>query len=555
METSVTGRRFYWPKDLPRQLAVPETTIHDMLEVSRRRYASSTALHFFGTDIDYRRLHDEVERLAGWLTRRAGVRRGDRVLLYLQNSPQWVVAYYAVLRADAVVVAVNPMSRAAELAHYLSDSGARVAVCAQDLLPELGAASSGTDLSVIIGVVYRDYLLQSHDYTLPAWVLEPSRRCEGIVAWHDVLAAMEAPAASLATADDPSGIVYTSGSTGRAKGCLLTHRAYMHNIVGQALWHWVAPGTPVLGVAPMFHVSGLNHGVHLPVYVGGSSVVVPRWDREIVAALIERRRIGHASIPPTALVDLLGMPDLPGFDFGSLRRLTSGGAAMPDALANRVEETLGVTFIEAYGLTETAATTHLNPVVRPKRQSIGVPFFGTEALVIDPDGGAYAGAGESGEIVVRGPQLFSGYWNDPEATREAFIDIEGRRFLRTGDIGHVDDEGYFFLTDRAKRMINASGYKVWPAEVEKVLLQHPGVKEVCVIGVPDAYRGESVQAVVIRADGHALTERELAEWARARMSAYKCPRSVQFVNALPKSSVGKILWRVLQDEARRATPS
>ncbi len=542
----------YWPRDLPRSLSVPKTTIFDNLTLSEQRYPDNVAVHFFGTDIRYTEMLNLTERFAGWLQRIAKVNAGDRVLLYMQNSPQWLIAYYGILRANAIAVPVNPMNRTPELRHYAQDSEARVAVVAQDLFSQLEAAVRDLPFDRIVNVTYSDYLPPWHDYDLPDWVTAPRTDHAGSVPWLETLAANEKPGPLTVKTDDISSLIYTSGSTGVPKGCMLAHRAYMHNIVSQALWHWTAPGTRYLASTPMFHVAGLNHGVHAPIYVGGTSVVLPRWDRALALRLIERQGIGHATIPPTALRDMLSAPDLEKYDLSSLRRLTAGGAAMPEALAKRLNEVLGIEFIEAYGLTETAATTHLNPVIRPKRGSLGIPIFDTTSIVVDSDSLEPMGIGEQGEILISGPQLFNGYWNRPQATAEAFVEVNGQRYLRTGDIGFMDEEGYFFMTDRAKRVINASGYKVWPAELELVLHQHPDILHACVIGSKDAYRGESVKALVVLHDDRRLTESELIAWMRERVAAYKCPRAIQFVGSLPKSDVGKILWREVQDAEDRA---
>jgi fatty-acyl-CoA synthase len=268
--------------------------------------------------------------------------------------------------------------------------------------------------------------------------------------------------------------------------------------------------------------------------------------------LLSRQKIGHAAIPPTAVIDLLTHPRLADFDLTGLRRITAGGASMPAEVWRRLNETLGLDFIEGYGLTETAATTHNNPIDRPKRQCLGVPFFDTRAIVVDPQTLQVKPQGEEGEILVSGPQLFQGYWRRPQETEAAFAEVDGVRYFRTGDIGRVDEDGYFFMTDRAKRMINASGYKVWPAEIEAVLYQHPGIREACVIGTHDPYRGETVKALVVPHDAAAaqLTPEAIVEWSKERMAAYKYPRVVEIVRELPKSAVGKILWRQLQDEEK-----
>lgn len=544
----------YWPRHLPRHLEAPDTTLSENLEISARRFGDRVAVHSFGHELSYNALLDEVERFAGWLTHKAGVRRGDRVMLYLQNSAQWIVAYHGILRADAIVVPVNPMNRAPEVAHYLADSGACVAVCAQDLVPQLEAAMPGTALRQVVVATYADYIDPATDLALPAWLREERQPTGPHTHWSTVMAAGLRPAVAQARPDDLCGLPYTSGSTGVPRACMHTHRSFMHNTAGMALWHWTAPGTAFLCVAPMYHVAGLSHSLHLPIFVGGTLVVLPRWERDLALQLISRQKIGHAAIPPTAVIDMLSHPDLARFDLSSLRRITAGGAAMPAEVWTRLQDLLGLDFIEGYGMTETAATTHNNPIDRPRRQCLGVPFFDTHSLVVDPTTLEPLATGEQGEILVSGPQLFKGYWNRPDETAAAFLDIEGRRYLRTGDIGHRDEDGYFFMTDRAKRMINASGYKVWPAEIESVLYQHPGVKEVCVIGTRDAYRGETVKALVIASDDarDTLTQEALIAWSRERMAAYKYPRVVEFTRQLPKSPVGKILWRELQDAENAA---
>jgi fatty-acyl-CoA synthase len=249
------------------------------------------------------------------------------------------------------------------------------------------------------------------------------------------------------------------------------------------------------------------------------------------------------------IIDLFASPHYQSFDLSSLRYLSGGGAAMPQAVAERLQREFGITFAEGYGLTETAAPTHANLPERAKLQCLGIPIFGTDSRIIDPETGDELPPGEVGEIVTHGPMIFKGYWGHPDATKAAFIDLDGRPFFRTGDLGRMDDEGYFFITDRLKRMINASGFKVWPSEVELLLFKCPLVQEACIIASRDAYRGETVKAVVVlRAEARGrATEEDVIAWAREHMAAYKVPRVVQFVDALPKSGSGKVMWRVLQE--------
>jgi fatty-acyl-CoA synthase len=359
----------------------------------------------------------------------------------------------------------------------------------------------------------------------------------------------------LAMADDLALLPYTSGSTGMPKGCEHAHRSFQHNIQGLLHWHMMSAGTVFMGLPPMYHVSGLMHCVHSPVYTGGMVVPVPRWDRTLVPQLVRHYGVTHFGVAPTAVIDMLANPDFNAADLASVKRITSGGATMPAALWHRLKAATGLEFVEAYGATETAATAILNPVDRPKPECAGIPFFNTHALVVDPVSLQPVAPGESGEILISGPQLFRGYWGKPRDTADAFAEIDGRRYYRSGDIGRVDEEGYFFMTDRLKRMINASGFKVWPAEVEAKLYEHPSVREACVIGAADAYRGETVKAVIALRDGAAPDDAGIIAWARQQMAAYKVPRIIEFVEALPKSPVGKILWRELQDrENQKETP-
>lgn len=547
--SSINHSNSYWPAHLPKSILSPRTTVFENLQVAALRYGAAPAIHFLGTAVSYDRLLDEAQRFAGWLLH-IGLQKGDRVALYLQNSPQWLVAYYGILRAGGVAVPISPMNRENELRHYLKDSGANVLVVAQDLVDHAQAGARQTEVSVIVTAAYSDYLPSSDRYALPDWIKEPNRKVDGCVAWNDVLnhgSCVEPPQSSI---DDLCVLPYTSGSTGIAKGCMLTHRNIQHNAIGLTWWHSLMPGTPCLGVAPFYHVSGLMQCVHAAVSAAACIVVVPRWDRQLATSLMQDYRVAHASIPPTAIIDLLSYPELDRFDLSSIRRFVSGGASMPAEVWDRLWSTLRKPFIEAYGMTEAAATTHVNPFERAKRECLGVPFFDTDSFVIDPASGNRCGIGDPGEIIVRGPQLFRGYWRREDDTRSAHIEIDGKTYYRTGDIGYVDEEGFFFMTDRIKRMINASGLKVWPAEVESILYQHVDVSEVCVVSSPDPYRGETVKAIVVLREG--ARERTSAElligWARERMAAYKYPRVVEFRDSLPKSAAGKILWRDLQDE-------
>ncbi|HLL17451.1 MAG TPA: long-chain fatty acid--CoA ligase [Rubrivivax sp.] len=555
-----------WPKRLPQVLAVPETTVWFNLEVSARRWPNKAAYVFFGHELTFGELHRQAEALAGWLQAQ-GVAKGDRVLLFMQNCPQFVIAFYAVQRADAVVVPVNPMNRADEFVHYISDAQAKAAITTSDLAAVVTAANQNLPeaqrLTTLLVTRFADQLPVSVPAqpapppAMLAWLTAEHPLPTGAVRWADALAAGHQPGSATAAPDDLALLPYTSGTTGLPKGCIHTHRTLMPNVVGGGLWGHSGAESVSLGVVPMFHITGMLYGVLGPVYAGATVVLMPRWDRDLAGGLISRYQVTHWVCIPTMIIDLFGSPNYKSFDLSSLRFLSGGGAAMPKAVAERLQDEFGISFAEGYGLTETAAPTHSNPPERAKLQCLGIPIFGVDSRIIDPDTLRELPAGEAGEIVSHGPMVFKGYWGHPEATRAAFIEIDGKTFFRTGDLGRRDEEGYFFITDRLKRMINASGYKVWPSEVELLLFKCPLVQEACIVGARDAYRGETVKAVVVLRAEHrgTATEADVIAWAREHMAAYKVPRIVEFVDALPKSGSGKVMWRALQEREQGAVGS
>ena len=551
----------FWPSRLPHSITVPVTSVWDNLAVNARRYPDKAAIRYFGSSISYRELCEGTERMAAYL-HSLGVQRGDRVILLMQNTPQLILAHYAIFRANAVVVPVNPMNMAEELRHYITDADAKVAITTADLAPELAKASNalapGQRLEHLVVTQFTDAFdagvqgddappVQWHDWLLTR--REPAVLDGGSVhTWQQALACTDAAPPHVVGRDDMAVLPYTSGTTGHPKGCMHPHRSINHNAVAGSYWGSGTSETVVLAVVPMFHITGMVSVLHTAIFVGATLVVMPRWDRELAGRLISRYQVTSWTNIPTMVIDLLGSPNFAQFDLTSLKYIGGGGAAMPQAVAQRLLEQYGLRFSEGYGLTETAAPTHSNPFEHPKQQCLGIPFMSTEARVIDPETGADVPQGEQGEIVVHGPEVFDGYWKRPDATAQVFMEIDGKRFFRTGDLGHVDEDGYYFITDRLKRMINASGFKVWPAEVESLMFRHPAIQEACVISTRDSYRGESVKAVVVlRAGKEDTTAEDIIQWCRENMAVYKAPKIVQFVKALPKSGSGKVMWRQLQE--------
>ena len=542
----------------PREIACPETSLYYNLEVSATRHPHKPFLLFYDSELSYGEFRRHVDALAGFLQQQCGVRKGDRVLLYLQNCPQFMIAFYAVVRADAVVVPVSPMNLAEELRHFGADSGARVAVVGQELIARV-APLAGELFDQLIVVAYSDYLRRDTDLRLPdALSASPAPVLpERAVPWRAAIDAGHVPGAHTAGPGDLCVLAYSSGTTGKPKGCMHTHRTVMSTAVCTWLWAGLIPDTVSLCSLPLFHVTAMQSGMNGPIFMGQTVALMQRWDRETAARLIERHRIATWTTITTMAIDFLANPDLPRHDLSSLAHIGGGGAAMPEAIARQVFELTGLEYLEGYGLTETMAPTHINPRCAPKRQCLGVPISGTDARIIDLDSGIELGPGAVGEIAVNGPQVFLGYWNNPRATSEAFIEIDGKRFLRTGDLGRRDEDGYYFIVDRLKRMINASGMKVWPAEIESLMHAHPGIQEACVIGARDAYRGETVKAVVVPKpdQGAPPSAEDIVAWCRAHMAAYKVPRIIEFTESLPKSATGKVQWRLLQErESGRSSP-
>ena len=559
----------HWPPGVPATLDLPDETLWAAFERRAVAEPDAAALDFLGRTFTWRELHTGALRLAAAL-QGMGVQAGDRVLLFMQNSPAYVIGFHAVLRAGAVVVPVNPMNKADELVHYVSDAGAPVAIASADIAGELlAAADRQADAPVLRHLIVVDWadVLPAVDSGIKLWpdawkhwllAPVPTLRAASVTlhAWRELLARAAEPGPVSVRRGDLALLPYTSGTTGVAKGCMHTHATLMHNVVAAGPWLDMRAGDVVLVVTPMFHITGLVMGLLASVFHGCRLVLLPRWDRAMAARAIQAQCVTHWPNIPTMVIDLLALPGIDTVDLSSLRYIGGGGAAMPEAVATQLQQRLGLTYVEGYGLTETAAPTHCNPRHAARRHCLGIPYIGTRARVVNPETLEALPTGEVGEILVSGPQVFQGYWRQPQATAAAFVEQDGRRWFRTGDLGRVDADGYFYMADRLKRMINASGFKVWPAEVEAHLHQHPAVQEACVIAVRDPYRGESVKAVIVPRESHraGLRPEDVIAWAREHMAAYKVPRCVELADSLPRSASGKVLWRALQNEEDQKNP-
>jgi fatty-acyl-CoA synthase len=540
----------FWPKGLTTSLTVPETTLYENLELSAKRYPSKTAIHFYGGSITYKELFLQVNQMAGYLEHKLEVKPGDRVLLLMQNSPQFVIAFYAILRVNAIVVPINPMNTSEELSFYIQDGQISVGIVGQELLQQIVGR---TNLQSIIIASYSEYAnVSSDDELVPLEVSSPPIRIEGdgFHSWTEGLNMNVTPSEYEGDCNDVAVLPYTSGTTGVPKGCIHTNKTVQANVFSAYHWSSATSDSVHLMTLPLFHVTGMVHSLHAPILAGGTMVCLTRWNRDLAGKLIGDYQCTHWVNISTMLIDFLSNPNLSSYNIKSLTAISGGGAPLPAAVGEKLFKLTGLRFVEGYGLSETIAQTHFNPPDRPKLQCLGIPAFDVDARLIETGSLKEVGLGEIGEIIVNGPMVFKGYFNRPEETEASFITIEGKTFFKTGDIGRVDEEGYFFMVDRLKRMINASGFKVWPTEVESMLYSHPSIQQACVVGVPDAKRGETVKAfVILHPDQEGkVKEDDIIQWAKGKMAAYKYPRIIEFRSEFPKTSSGKILWRKLQEE-------
>lgn len=544
----------HWP-NVPTSLSVPQTSLYENLQVSARRYPDNQSILYYGNSLTYRELDEQVTALAGYLQNKLGVAKGEKVLLFMQNSPQFVISFYAILRANAVVVPINPMLTANELSFYIKDAEIQTALAGQELYEKVQPLLGTTSLKNVVFAAYSDYAAEGFQGNVPPEV-EAKRAVlteTGHHLWMNAIEANLQPGEHTTSAKDLAVLPYTSGTTGLPKGCMHTNYSVQANTVGAFHWSSVSPNSVHLMTLPLFHVTGMVHSMHMPIYSGGTMVIMTRWNRETAVELIKQNQCTHWCAIATMIVDFVSNSKLKKEDISSLTYLSGGGAALPEAVGEKLYQLTGLRFIEGYGLSETIAQTHFNPGHRPKMQCLGVPSFDVDARIIEPASLKELGVGEVGEIIVNGPQVMVGYYNRDDENRDSFIELDGKTFFRTGDIGRYDEEGYFFIVDRVKRMINASGFKVWPTEVESYLYKHPAIQQACVVGVPDPRRGESVKAFVILNEDYVgkVKEEEIIEWAKEHMAAYKYPREVEFKQQFPMTSSGKILWRQLQDEERQ----
>jgi long-chain acyl-CoA synthetase len=521
-----------------------------MFRAAVARAADGPALHYFDTTLSYREIDAQSDALASALIRR-GFQPGDRLAVYLQNVPYFLVAMIAAWKAGGIMVPINPMNRERELALLLGDARPRALVCHDTLHRDVVGALDPAARALVPEIVLTCSPLDLQTRNDPRLFRDVVRvRSEGAEDLGAVIArhAGEAPPASPVRADDLAYLVYTSGTTGLPKGATNTHGNITYNAQIYRDWMRLPDGVGVLGLAPLFHITGLVGHLLVAIITASPLTLAYRFDAGVMLDAAAERRPGFTVAAITALMAMMNHAEATADHLASVRTIYSGGAPIPPTIVEQFQAKFGHYIHNIYGLTETSSPTHGVPLgakapVDPNSGalSVGVPVPGAEVWIAD-DEGRPAPLGEAGEIVSRGPMVVPGYWNKPVETAEA-MRPDG---FRTGDVAFMDADGWFYLIDRKKDMINAAGYKVWPREVEDVLYTHPAVREAAVVGIKDEYRGETVKAVVALKAGASATPAELIEWCKARMAAYKYPRMLEIVPELPKTVTGKILRRELR---------
>jgi len=547
-----------WPEGVPKSIDYPEISVHELLRRAAKDFGNRPAITFYGKSLSYRDLDAAVDRFAAGL-RAIGVRSGDRVSLVLPNTPHFVVAFFAVLRAGGIVVQTNPLYTPRELASLWTDAGVEI-VIALDLfwhnvsiaranapVKRIVVCDVGEFLRLPLRQLYpikkrRDLKKQGH------WPLVIPKEA-GIHRFADLARTPPGPAPEMrANPDDVAVLQYTGGTTGTSKGAMLTNRNLIANAMQVAAWFSTGSQgrDKLLGAIPLFHVYGLTAVMLFSVVVGIEVVLYPN-PREIGAILKLINKTKPSLLPgvPTMYIGILRHPELAKYDLRSIRACISGAAPLPNEVRKQFEAATGGRLVEGYGLTEASPVTHCNPLKGVVKECIGIPFPDTDARVVDPDDPSRELAqGDVGELAVRGPQVMKGYWHQPEETATV---LRGG-WLLTGDLARMDEDGYFYIVDRKKDMILCSGYNVYPREVEEVLFMHPAVGEAAAIGVPDPYRGETVKAFVVLKAGKTATEADIIAFCKERLAPFKVPKAVEFATALPMSLVGKVLRRQLREQ-------
>jgi long-chain acyl-CoA synthetase len=545
---------------VPASIDYPPITLYEAVAATAQRSPEAVAWDFFGTTATYRELLESIDTAAAVLAS-LGLKAGDRLLISMPTAPAGVIAFYAANKLGAVPALIHPLSTAPEIEHYLNASGARVALTLDAFYGVLAQAKPKRPLERIVLARIGDYLSPLKRFGF--WLtkgrkIAPVPADQRVRWWKDLMAASHpaAPRASTST-DDAAAILFSGGTTGVPKGIVLSNRNLIAEGMQAAAWGGMTGGDSILAILPIFHGFGLGVCVNAAFMAGGKSILVPQFSAEIVARLLKSARPNLLVGVPTLYDALSKDPSLAGSDLSCLRACFSGADTLPRPVKERFEALVAshggkVKLLEGYGLTEAVTAIMAMPLTEYREGSIGIPFPDMDARICRFGTTDELPPGEEGEICIAGPAVMAGYLDDPQATAETLkVHADGRTWLHTGDLGRRDDDGFFYFTVRAKRMIKSSGFNVYPAQVESVLYQHPAVAEACVIGVPDEAQVERVKAVVVLKDAaqeSEATAQEMIDFCRERLIKWSCPREVEFRRELPKTRVGKIDFKVLVAE-------
>lgn len=544
-----------YPSDIPTRIDFDDVPLSQFLIDSAQRVPEKKALHFQGKEMTFKALLSEAKKFASYL-QSLGLEKGDRVASMLPNTPQAVITYYGALLAGGTVVQVNPLYTERELAYQMQDSGAKFIVCLDILVPRVTAVKEDTDLEHVIVTRIADYLpfpkniiypfLQKREYKLVVKV----EATDHTHLWKEIMknGSEDYQEVTINPREDLALLQYTGGTTGKPKGVMLTHLNLVSNVQMAAKWISKAKRDEeiVLGVLPFFHVYGMTTVMNLSIMYGSKMVLLPKFNPEEVLKTIQKHKPTLFPGAPTIYIGLLNHPKINDYDLSSIKACISGSASLPVEVQEQFEKITKGKLVEGYGLTETSPVTHANPIWgRRVNGSIGLPWPNTDAKIVEEGTTKELPIGEVGEIAVKGPQVMRGYWNNKEETDQVLKD----GWLLTGDMGRMDEDGYFYVVDRKSDMIIAGGFNIYPREVEEVLFEHPAIVEASVIGVPDEYRGETVKAVIVLKEGSTVTEKDLDKYCRQHLAAYKVPRLYEFREELPKTIVGKVLKRQLIEES------
>ncbi len=556
--------RHYAP-GVPAVIDIPDRPLTWLLDSTVSKYPSHTAFIYYGTRLSYAQFSSLANRFAMAL-QRLGIRPGDRVAIALPNMPQYPIAYYGALRAGAVVVPTNPLYTGREMQHQLADSGARAVVMLDMFYPVVRAIREKTALEHIILTSPADYLppflnklyplsQRNAKHSEPHLTEKELREDTTLRIMHDLLEAhtkggievYNLPVA--ARGDDLAALQYTGGTTGLSKGAMLTNRNLLANALQARAWNAEARDAQeiVLCVAPFFHSYGMTVCMNLSIAGAATMVLLPQFKvKEVVTTI---RRYHPTQLPgiPTMYISIMKEIGSHSEELRSIKYCISGASALPAKVRNDWERLTGGKLVEGYGLSEASPVTHCNPLNGDIREgSIGLPVPDVDCVILDEQTGKPLPVGETGEIAIKGPNIMRGYWNQPGETADIFVN----GWMRTGDIGKMDEDGYFYVVDRAKNMIKASGFNIFPREVEEVLFRHPAVQEAAVVGVPHEYRVETVAAVIVLKPGYEpneATRQDILAFCKKELTPYKVPKIVEFRESLPKSLIGKVLKRELRD--------